>query len=79
VTLFLSHRSDTNYVTPKGETALTTAVKRNHIHLIEPLINAGADAAHVSKLGFSAIDYAILGGFYEIAKLLYRRLPNKEK
>ncbi len=32
--LFLSHKADPNYVTPKGETALTTAVKRCHLEIV---------------------------------------------
>jgi hypothetical protein len=43
------------------------------------LIEAGANLTHVSQLGFRVIDYAILGGFYEIARLIFMSLELKDK
>jgi ankyrin repeat protein len=68
-------KAEVNSMTPKGETALTIAVKRNHQKVAEILIDAGANVAHVSKVGLRVIEYAILAGFYELAQLIFRKLP----
>lgn len=72
--LLLSFRADPNYTTPKGETALSIAVKRDHYQIAESLINAGANVTHVSQTGFRIIDYAILGGYYDLARLIFSKL-----
>lgn len=53
--LLLHLQADVNHMTPKGETALSTAVKRNHLKIVEELLDAGADIGHVSKVGLRVI------------------------
>lgn len=66
-------------MTPKGETALSIAVKRNHRKIVEDLIDAGADLGQVSKIGLRIIEYAILPGFYDICQIIYKRLTLEQK
>uniref|UniRef100_A0A1J3JRM9 Uncharacterized protein n=1 Tax=Noccaea caerulescens TaxID=107243 RepID=A0A1J3JRM9_NOCCA len=66
-------------MTPKGETALNTAVKRNHLQIVKELLDAGADIGHVSKVGLRVIEYAILPGFYDICQLLFKQLTLEQK
>jgi hypothetical protein len=49
-------------------------VKRDHIQVVNELINAGANIAHISQTGFRVIEYAILPGFFEMAKIIYTKL-----
>lgn len=79
VKMLISMKADVNYATPKGETALTTAVKRNHIRVVELLISENANVAHVSQIGLRVIEYAILAGFYEIARMIYRKLDRRDQ
>jgi ankyrin repeat protein len=55
VSLLLTLKADPNYSNPKGETALTTAIKRDHIQVVNELINAGANVAHISQIGLRVI------------------------
>ena len=66
-------------MTPKGDTALNIAVKRNHAKIVEQLIEAGADIGHVSKIGLRVIEYAILPGFYDICQIVYKKLTLEQK
>jgi hypothetical protein len=43
------------------------------------LINAGANITHISQTGFRIIDYAILGGYYDLARLIFSKLQPKDK
>jgi hypothetical protein len=43
------------------------------------LIEAGADAGYVSKIGLRVIEYAILAGFYDISQIVFRALTHEEK
>ena len=79
VNLLLSFRADPNIATPKGETALSIAVKRDRLEISECLIEAGAHIQHTTKVGFRIIDYAILGGYYDIARMLFQRMEQKDK
>ena len=69
--LLVERKVDVNYVTPKGETSLTIAIKRNHYEVVKLLIENGADLGHISKASLRVIEYAILPGFYDIACLIY--------
>jgi ankyrin repeat protein len=53
--LLLNLKAEVNYMTPKGETALTIAIKRNHKAVVQELIDAGAGIGSVSKIGLRAI------------------------
>ncbi len=79
IELLLNLKADVNYITPKGETALSIAIKRNHIKVVAELIEAGADVGHVSKIGLRVIEYAILPGFYDICQLIYKKLTLEQK
>jgi ankyrin repeat protein len=79
IQLLLNLKADINCMTPKGETALNVAIKRNHIKIVEELIEAGADLGLVSKIGLRVIEYAILPGFYDICQLIYKKLTLEQK
>ena len=75
----MSKDPDVNIVTPRGETALSIAVKKNKLEIVKLLIEKGADVKHRNKDGLSAIDFAILPGFKDIAVYLFSRLNNDKK
>ena len=45
--------------------------------MAELLIDAGANVGFVSKTGLRIIEYGILGGFYEITQLIFKRLSRE--
>ena len=47
------------------------AAKRDHIEVVRYLLTMGAETDKVSGCGLLAIEYAILGGFYETALTIY--------
>ena len=73
----LSKEPDVNAVTPKGETALGIAVKRKNLNIVKLLIEKGADPNYKNDKQLSAIDYAILPGYYNIAAYLYTKIDDK--
>lgn len=54
-------------------------MKRDHLQVVNELINGGANIAHISQIGLRVIEYAILPGFFETAKTIYAKLERKDK
>lgn len=54
----------------EGNTALTSAVKYNHIEIVELLIGLGANKSLTDKDGNSAMDYALINENEEMVNLL---------
>lgn len=53
-----------------GGTALIAAAKYGRLEIAELLLDLGADKLLVDETGYSALDYALENGFYEIVELL---------
>lgn len=49
VEFVLGEGADVNVITPKGETALTIAVRKNKIEIVKILLNKGADVNTENK------------------------------
>ena len=65
------YKADVDLPTEKGETALMGAAKRDHLEVVRYLLTMNANADFVSGCGLKAVEYAILGGFYEVALIVY--------
>jgi ankyrin repeat protein len=78
VDFVLSKGANPNIVTPKGETALTISISKNQYEIVQKLIEKGADADQKDSNGLKPIDFAILQGLMDIAKILYGKMKSKE-
>lgn len=67
-----------NLVSERGETALISATRKNHVEMVQFLLSKGADPNYIDKIGFKTIEHAILQGLYEIAYILYPLIKDKE-
>lgn len=74
VNFLIKEGVDVNAVSPKGQTALSYAVKKNKLQIVKTLIQNGANPNIVNNNGLTILDYAILPGFYNIALYIYERL-----
>ena len=54
------------------------AAKRDHVETVRYLLTMGADTSIVSSCGLLPVEYAILGGFYQTALIIYEKMKNKE-
>ena len=70
--IFISNDAKVDETNKNGESALTIAVRRNHFNIVKVLlVDHRASTKGETKLGLKPIDYAILPGFYNIAKLIF--------
>ena len=75
--LIEKYNADVNLASPKGQTPLISAIRKNNIQMVDLLLSKGADPNYIDKSGFKTIQYAILQGLYEIAFTLYQMLKDK--
>jgi ankyrin repeat protein len=66
----LQENPQVDAIDARGFTALHHAAARGYGQLIERLISAGADKNRRDNLGRSAYDFAVMGGFSEVANRL---------
>ena len=58
------YSADPNLPSPKGETPLIAAIRKNNLTMVEFLLEKGANPNYVDKAGFKTIEHAILQGLY---------------
>lgn len=74
----LEKGANPNIVTHKGETALSIAIQKNNLPIIDKLLEYGANANLLnSKNGLKPVDLAILPGFLDIARAIYTKMDPK--
>jgi hypothetical protein len=76
--LLEKYRAEVDARTSNGETPLIGAVKKNKLEMVRFLLVFNASPNEISGSGLKAVDYAILGGFYDIALLLYERMEGQD-
>lgn len=62
--LIEKYGADVNLVSERGETALISATRKNHVEMVRFLLSKGADPNYIDKIGFKTIEHAILQGLY---------------
>ena len=68
--MLLARGADPNLKLENEVTPLMTAAQKGHIYPIQYLIEAKADVLASNKKGFTALDIAIINGFYNAAQII---------
>ena len=71
--LLLKYGADINIKSSNGRTPLMWAAYRDHIHLVDLLLDSQADTSLTDDDGLNAFEIAVICVNYETARLLYKK------